>query len=292
MCGKAVIQVWLLVQVFTNAQFLPEDEVVFPKRHDNSRLENDLGTSNQIYSIEKSIKEVSCNSEPCPESCLAVKRRLEKQGQPLYDGIYTIKPNSKLTLNVYCDMTRDGGGWTLIVSSHSNTWNSENVWKRNSDKPDLYNDYSIFKYANELKKGYKIKADKFMYRLEANELGRWGGVFSAPMKYDLSSTNAKQTNVNLVKKFDEWKFGYKSIDQRLPYVSGSLITTARGISSVDEIWGSLTNNKDSIYLSTWIYTGIKERWFGITRMDYPKHVWYWIREGTDLPQKREVLHKA
>ena len=85
--------------------------------------------------------------------------------------MYTIKTTGNLYLKVYCDMTRDGGGWTLIVASHSNTWNGTNIWLRNMDQPNPYEDYSILKLANELKSSYKIKDSAFNYRLEANERG-------------------------------------------------------------------------------------------------------------------------
>ena len=103
-------------------------------------------------------------------SCKAVKLILESESRPVYDG-YTIQPQDGLTLKVYCDMTRDGGGWTLIVSSHSNTWTSDNVRLRNEDKPNTMEDYSILKHGDALKRSYLISENTFQYRLEAQTMG-------------------------------------------------------------------------------------------------------------------------
>lgn len=50
------------------------------------------------------------------------------------DGLYTIylqKPNSAETGNVFCDMTHDNGGWTLMITSATNQgWTKDNVKSR------------------------------------------------------------------------------------------------------------------------------------------------------------------
>ena len=49
-------------------------------------------------------------------------------------------------------MQRDGGGWTLIVTSASyDSWNGDNVVERNKESPSLEENYSILNYADDIK---------------------------------------------------------------------------------------------------------------------------------------------
>ena len=49
-------------------------------------------------------------------------------------------------------MTRDGGGWTLLVTSATyDGWDSSTVLERNVEYPSVDDDYSILTYGDDIR---------------------------------------------------------------------------------------------------------------------------------------------
>jgi len=108
-------------------------------------------------------------------SCRQLQKIGVEKNQRYPDGIYKIYPTGSRPIMTYCDMSRDGGGWTLLVSSHTNSWTAEDVKLRNADSPKLHGDYSILQYANDIKDNINVAGSKFEYRLEAQSRGNVNG---------------------------------------------------------------------------------------------------------------------
>ena len=104
-------------------------------------------------------------------SCRHLQRIAREKNHFYPDGVYKIYPTGSRPVMTYCDMTRDGGGWTLLVTSHTNSWKAQNVKLRNANSPKLTDDYSILQYADSIKDNIKVAGSTFEYRLEAQSRG-------------------------------------------------------------------------------------------------------------------------
>ena len=52
------------------------------------------------------------------------------------------------------------------------------------------------------------------------------------------ATNNKQTDVELVKKFDNWEYSNTGIEKRMPWISGARLTTSENANHL--WWGTIT----------------------------------------------------
>ena len=114
----------------------------------------------------------SYSSDSVGISCRHLQQIAQERNRYYPDGVYKINPTGSQEIMAYCDMSRDGGGWTLLVASHTNSWKAQNVRLRNENFPQLYGDYSILKHADVIKDNINIVGSKFEYRLEAQSRGK------------------------------------------------------------------------------------------------------------------------
>jgi sporulation protein YlmC with PRC-barrel domain len=93
-------------------------ELISPKGNINATQNDTFDVTVNISCIGSDCGEINVSLDPAaqPVSC----KEILDLGQSTGDGVYSIYPHSNSTsYDVYCDMSTDDGGWTLVASRYS-----------------------------------------------------------------------------------------------------------------------------------------------------------------------------